>query len=304
MNVLLTILLLTFSARLTSLPIAQNPVYLSHSGPRAERVIPVEKMVTPPVKEDILSLGPRLSAESAIVVDKESGAVLFEKNSRQRHAIASITKLMTALVFFESNPDLEARVKMTEDENREGGDEFIKPGEEASLRDYLVASLLGSANNATIVLSRSANMDAEAFINRMNQKARELGMYDTWFEEPTGLSPNDTSTARDITRLLNEAAKNDAIKSITGTNISTVRVYPRGIRRTVLTTNHLLGTIVFVEFGKTGYLDESLYNLAVSVATRPGHELYIVTFGSKSNEERVQDAKSLAVWAEKTYSWE
>ncbi|PIQ78103.1 MAG: hypothetical protein COV79_05605 [Parcubacteria group bacterium CG11_big_fil_rev_8_21_14_0_20_41_14] len=125
----------------------------------------------------------------------------------------------------------------------------------------------------------------------------------TEFKEPSGLNPENVSTAYDIAKLLSLAGKNETIREIAGMHRSMIQVYPSNIRRTVLTTNHLLGTIVFVSFGKTGYLDEAMYNLATSVSLPNGNEVYIVTLGSQTNEERVQDAKNLAVWAQRTYQW-
>ena len=303
MTTIITLLLIGAGIVLPTFPIADYSVYISDHDIRAERVVFEPEFVQPPIKQDIKSLGPQLSAQSALVVDASSGAVLFEKNGFKIHPMASIVKLMAAIIFIESNPDLNTRVKMEEEDNREGGDHYIKPGESASLLSYLRASLLGSANNATIVLSRSIDLSDKEFVDAMNRKAKDLGMSNTVFVESTGLNPKNISTSRDIVLLLKEVGKNDKIKEILGIHRSTIRVYPRGFIRQVITTNHLIGTIVPVEYGKTGYLDESLYNLAVSVSTLKGKELYVVVLGSETNEDRVQDAKNLAVWSERVYEW-
>ncbi|MAG28865.1 hypothetical protein CL632_01820 [bacterium] len=300
---LFSILLSIISLAVPTLPIIEHEPYISNSKIRADRVFSITEDVNVPEKIDSASLGPRLSAGSALVVDAESGAVLFEKDGNISWPMASIVKLMTALVFLEADIVLEERVEMTEEDEREGGEDFIRPGESSSLRDYLTASLLGSANNATIVLSRSIGISTQEFVNRMNQRAKELGMRDTKFVEPSGLDPENTSTSYDMVRLLNAIRDNEIIADITGTHQSFIRIYPSGFSRRVLTTNHLLGSIVFVEYGKTGYLDESLHNLATLVSTNNGNELYIVTLGSETNEDRVQDAKNLAVWAERVYRW-
>ena len=207
--------------------------------------------------------------------------------------MASITKLAAALVVLDEAPNLETLFTMEASDDREGGEEFIRPGESAKLRDFLVASLLGSANNATITLSRS-----------VSQKAGSLGMAETTFTEPSGLAPENTSTAWDIAKLLAAAGESEVIKESIGTNRATITVHPTGVLRTVLTTNHLMGSIVLVAYGKTGHLEESGYNLAAAVQTKKGRPLYIVTLGSETNEDRIQDAKNLAVWAENTYAWE
>ena len=301
---ILSVLLAIISIMIPSFPSGVSAPYLSNAGVRADRALAVAGEPKPPAKQDVASLGPRLSAQSAIVVDAASGAVLFQKNSREPRPMASITKLAAALVVLDEAPNLETLFTMEASDDREGGEEFIRPGESAKLRDFLVASLLGSANNATISLSRSVEPDLGAFVARMNQKAGSLGMAETTFTEPSGLAPENTSTAWDIAKLLAAAGESEVIKESIGTNRATITVHPTGVLRTVLTTNHLMGSIVLVAYGKTGHLEESGYNLAAAVQTKKGRPLYIVTLGSETNEDRIQDAKNLAVWAENTYAWE
>jgi len=304
MSTIFTLLFAIISLNISSLPLVEYDSYLSNDFVRADRLISSEAESKAPIKKDIKSLGPQLSAQKAIVVDKKSGAVLFAKEEKEKHSMASITKLITVLVFLETEPNLDQRFEMIKEDDREGAEKLIQPGESAKLHDYLISSLLGSANNATIALTRSTGISTEEFVKKMNQKAKELKMYDTFFVEPSGLDPKNKSTALDMVKLLNAVESNDIIHEITGMYSSNIVVYPSGIRRNVLTTNHLMGSIVFVEFGKTGYLDESLYNLATTVSTSNGNELYIVILGSQTNEERVQDAKNLSIWAQRVYSWE
>ncbi|MDP3995413.1 MAG: serine hydrolase [bacterium] len=292
------------SLLIPSFPFVEQSPYLSGGGLRADRaVIAQESTALAPVKIDIASLGPALASQSALVVDAASGAVLYEKNAHAQWTLASIVKLATAMVFLDADPNMEERLTMREEDDAEGGDDFIRPGQSASARDFLKASLLGSANNATITLGRSIHQDEGAFVSAMNQKARSLGMEDTVFVDVTGLSPENKSTSRDIAKLLAEAGRYKEITDIIGTHRGTIRVYPGGVSKPVLTTNHLMGSIVFVEYGKTGHLDEAGYNLAVAVTIRGGNTLYIITLGSDTNEDRVQDAKSLAMWAQNTYEW-
>lgn len=298
-----TILFALLSFRSETLSVVSEPVYLSADRPRAERALSAARNQAPPVKTDARSLGPRTSAASALVVDRASGAVLFAKNENEVRSIASITKLMTALIFLESDPNLSARVAMREEDDREGGMQHIRPGESATLASYLAASLVGSANNATAALGRSAGMEPEAFVSRMNEKAWELGMRRTVFADPTGLAPENVSTARDIALLLDAASESQTIRDLAGASRRTITVYPSGESRVIDSTDHLIGTMVRVAFGKTGYLDESLYNLAASTLISPGSEIYAIVLGAESNEARVQDAKNLAVWAESTYAW-
>lgn len=290
--------------RAPSLPVVEHDAYLSADSVRADRAILSENPSAAPIKQDAQSLGPQLSAQKAIVVDAKSGAVLFAKDARALHPMASIVKLMTALVFLDAEPNLEERFKMIEEDDREGDQNYIRPLESAKLRDYLIASLIGSANNATITLARATGMSEQDFVEKMNKKAKQFKMMHTSFVEPSGLSEQNTSTAYDIVKLLDAVDKNELISEITGMHRESIRVYPSGRRRNVFTTNHLMGSIVYVEFGKTGYLDEAMFNLAATVSISGGHELYIVCLGSETNEDRVQDAKNLAVWSEMVYEWD
>jgi len=303
-SLLFIIFFSALSFSIASLPATTVGPYVSSFSVRSDRLFENKSSNAAPVKTNVKSLGPRISAQKAIVVDVESGAVLFSKNEDSPHAMASIAKLMSALVFLESNPDLEYVVDMSEEDEREGGEGFIRSGESAKLKDYLSASLIGSANNATIVLSRSSDVTQSEFIDLMNKKAIQIGMRNTKFVDPSGLLSENKSTAYDIVKLLEEVSKNSIIIDIIGSPGRFITVYPSKKRRYVSTTNHLMGSIIFVNFGKTGYLDESLYNLAASVKFKEGAELYIVVLGSSTNEDRVQDAKNLAVWATETYSWE
>ena len=302
-GIIFSFLLATLASSLPGLPLTIEPMYLSSSQPRAERALR-DKTGQPPRKTDVLSLGPRLSAKSALVVDKDSGAVLFESNSFVARPLASLTKLMTALVFLESNPNLDSVVAMTEDDDREGGATFIRPGESATLADYLATSLIGSANNATMVLARSQTATTTEFIAKMNTAACALGLDKTSFVEPTGLDSANIGSTRDAAKLLDAVYKNEKIRSLSSRANAIITVGPKGEEREVKNTDQLLNSIIQVTLGKTGYLDEALYNLAVVAKLKNGQEVYIIVLGSDSSDERFQDAKNLAVWAQSTYSWD
>lgn len=301
-GIIFSFLLFALAAGLPFLPITTEPVYLSSSQPRAERALK-EKTGQPPRKTDVLSLGPRISAKSALVVDASSGAVLFEANTAVPRPLASLTKLMTTLVFLESNPNLASIITMTEADDREGGSTFIRPGESATLADYLAVSLIGSANNATMVLTRSNTATTTEFIAKMNAKARELGMVKTSFVEPTGLDPANAGTARDLVKLLDAVSKNEKIRSLTVSAKTKITVGPKAEEREIKNTDQLLNSIIQVTLGKTGYLDEALYNMAAAAKLKNGQEVYLIVLGANSSDERFQDAKNLAIWTQGTYDW-
>lgn len=302
-SLLATLLLMVLSWRQPAWPLFDHPVYVSAKEPRAELALSPVANAAPPKKKDRLSLGPRLSAQSALLVDKLSGAVLYDLNSRAVRPLASLTKLMTALIFLEAKPDLSQMVAMKPADDREGGQTFIRPGESADLESYLRASLIGSANNATMVLSRSTGQSSAEFVQAMNNKARALGMRETNFVDPTGLAVGNQSRARDLLWLLRAAGDEDLIKKLTTTSQDSLTVYPSAAQREIKNTDHLLGSIVRIVLGKTGYLDEAQYNLAAVIKLGNGREVYAVVLGAASSDERFQDMKNLAVWAAGTYEW-
>ncbi len=303
-SAIITLIISLVSSRIFCCSFFSNNIYLSDKTPRMESIISYDSGLKAPVKKDIFSLGPVISAESAILVDKKSGAVLFAKNQDLVRPIASITKFMTALVALDEDPDLSQKITMTEEDDREGGRRYILPKESASLHSFLKASIIGSANNATMTLSRSVGLEDNEFVSRMNKKALDLGMKNTVFVEPTGLAIENVSTARDISLLLDEVSKNEILIKLSSLWSDEIIVSPSGEKRKITSTNHLIGSIVKVDFGKTGYLDESLYNLATGVSLSNRAQVYAILLGAKTNEDRVQDAKNLAVWAQSTYLWD
>lgn len=285
-----------------------NGIYQSQTRPRA------------PVKVDPISLGPEISAASAIAVDKKSGAVLYSKNENKVLPLASLTKLLSALVFLDLGADFEKIETMLPSDQRPGAADILRPGESASLLSFLRASLQASANNATLALARALAGDEQTFVGLMNRKAEAIGMASSNFIEPTGLASENKGTAYDIARLLSGASRFAIIQEITSQPKSTIKVWRCPSRfgepaaceagqvfaenRAIINTDQLIYSFVKVIMGKTGYLDESLYNLASEVELKNGSRLFLVTLGSATSEARWQDQKSLAAWVEKTYRWE
>jgi D-alanyl-D-alanine carboxypeptidase len=167
--------------------------------------------------------------------------------------------------------------------------------------------LVGSVNNAAMALARSTGLTNEAFIAKMNVKAGELGLKNTIFSDPTGLLPENQSTARDVAKLLAKAMESEEIKKAV---VQKRYIFsPVGSRKTyyVKSTNELLWSFIneapytFIG-GKTGYIEESGYNLAVEVE-RGGHRVVIVVLGSASAEDRFKEIKGLADWTFENYQW-
>lgn len=260
-----------------------------------------------PKKIEPNSIGVITSAVSAIVVDRATGTVLYEKNSNEPRSIGSISKLMTAFVFLKTNPNLDAPALLQSEDIRAGGMQHISIGDMVTVRDLLQASLVGSDNSATAALVRLSGMSEGDFVSRMNEIAAEIGMQSTTFLDPTGLSSDNRSVAPDVVRLIDETIKVDEIRSATQLPVTTFsgasgRVY------SVESTDELLGTYLNqppyqVVGGKTGFLPEAGYCLGSLISENNGHEIIVVVLGSETKEGRFQDVKALASWAYKVFDW-
>ncbi len=258
--------------------------------------------------EESKSLGIETTARAALVFDKAAGEILFDKNSGEKLSLASLTKLMTALVILDEKPEWGKYIKLAYADNREGGIVYARPPEEVTMENLFKMMLVGSVNNAAAAIARSTGMTEEAFVVKMNNKARELDMNNTIFVDPTGLLPENKSTARDIAKLLANALDREEIKEAV---VQKKYIFsPRKSSNTyyVKSTNELLWSFLNEEpytliGGKTGYIEESGYNLAVEVE-REGHKIVAVVLGSASAEDRFKEVKGLTDWTFENYKWQ
>ncbi len=260
----------------------------------------------PPRKIDPASLGVKLTAPTAALIDTRSGEVLFSQGDERVVPIASITKLMTAIVLLELKPDWNKRITIEAGDNALEGIQYLKTGDTLSARDLFDVMLVGSANNAAMALSRSSGVSREIFIERMNSKARELGLGHTGFADPTGYKPENRSSALDVARLAAAALSHPEIrKALTEKEIVVKTVL--GQERRVPATDELLQSFLNQgEFqivgGKTGYTEEAGYTLVLR-AKKGEADVIGIVLGSRTSDDRFQDAKSLLFWGFKTFEW-
>lgn len=229
-------------------------------------------------------------APQAIVVDPTTGAVLFEKNSDRSVPIASLTKLMTTLVFLERWPELSREVAVTREDWTGAGHTQLRIGERVSLTNLLHMSLMCSDNCATRTLARESGMSREDFLAAMNKKALEIGMSHTRFVEFTGLDERNVATAADVAKLVESASRNPLIHTITTTRSFEFRTAKRG--HLIGNTNRLLYGRYEVVGGKTGFISEAGYCFATWVRTQ-GRDLIAVVLGAPTNATRFADAVRL-----------
>ena len=221
---------------------------------------------------------PTLSAHSAILIERESGRVLYEKNARERRSIASITKLMTALVAVELHPDLSSVVTVKREwTGAEGSSMYLKPEEELTLEALLYGLLLSSGNDAALAIAGYCAGDIETFVEEMNKKAAQLGMNDTHFANPNGLDdPQHYSTAADMAILARAVLEREELRVIASTRSVSIA------GRTLVNHNKLLWRYEGCTGLKTGYTDEAGRTL-VSSALRDGQELIAVTLNAPND---------------------
>jgi len=256
------------------------------------------------------SLGPKLTAKSALVLDFNSGDILFEKDSSKILPIASITKLITALVFLEGNiREWDEEIVVLEEDlikwTNNGGEEIqpaglsIKVGDELNIKDIFYSGLIKSANNSSKILARLTPICCgQTFSDLMNKKARSLGMTNTYFAEPTGLSLSNKSNAEDLSKMIREVFNKEEIKEALSYQTYDIEIKRNGLsyKQRLYNTDKLLGNFINLEGAKTGYLEESGYCLA-GVSNYLERKLIVIILGAETDENRFQEAKSLIWWA-------
>ena len=247
----------------------------------------------------------RLSASGILIVDYGSREVLLARNSRSGHPIASITKLMTAMVSLDRKPSLGGTVRMAPEDNVGGASLTVSASEKFVTVDLFYAMIVGSANNAAHALARSTGLTIPEFVAAMNRKAADLGLASTVFADPTGLSVGNVSTPIDTAALAIEAFDRYYFIRKAATT-SAYDLVAAGRKHQVKNTNQLLtdennGLIVLG--GKTGYLDESKWNLVTKIRDGVHRPLVVVVFGSETKQKLFAEAETAVRWVWENYRW-
>jgi D-alanyl-D-alanine carboxypeptidase len=263
-----------------------------------------------PVKINQTSLGIKTTAKSMVAVDEKSGKILFAKNPSQILPIASITKLMSALVFLDHNPGWEKEVEIKEEDKETWGRIYLGKGEKVAVRDLFYSALVGSANQAVLALVRLTGLTKEQFIQEMNQKAKQFGMNQTTFVEPTGLEAQNQSTTFDLVKLLDKALKQEEIKKALTTKTYTFRTRNhRSQTITVINTDRLLDSFLNdkklgyqILGAKTGSLEEAGYCFVAKIQ-KDNQPIIVASLSSATSGDRFQEIKGLANWVYENYEW-
>ena len=235
-----------------------------------------------------------LPAQSAVLMETQGGRVLLEKNPDEPLPPASVTKVMTLLLVMEALDQGQLRLDQTttcsEHAASMGGSQiWLEPGEEMTVEDLLKATAIASANDASVALAELTAGSEEAFVERMNQRAEELGMENTHFENATGLdAEGHVSTARDIAIMSRELLSHPKIKDYSSVWMDTLR----DGETQLVNTNRLVRFYDGCTGLKTGTTDGAGSCLSAS-AERDGLELVAVVLGSPSSDERFSAARGL-----------
>lgn len=235
--------------------------------------------------------------KSAILIESSTGKVLYEKNSHDRYAPASMTKIMSMLIILESieKGNLKWNEKLITSKyaaSMGGSQIFLQENEKMSVEDLFKAVAVGSANDATIVLAEKVAGSEDNFVKKMNEKARSLGLKDTNFKNAVGLdTANHYSTAYDMAMIARELIKHEKIFSFT-------TIYEDYLRQNtdnkfwLVNTNKLIKTYEGADGLKTGYTKEAGYCLTAT-ANRNRMRIIGTIMGSSSSNSRNENMKSL-----------
>lgn len=238
---------------------------------------------------------PDVRAAAAIIFNPVTGQVLWEENAQDKRSIASITKVMTTVVFLEDNPDLTQQVTVERPDVYAASTTYLKAGDRLTLDEVLHLTLIASDNAAARVLARVSHGGTAPFIERMNEKAVELGLESTSFADPSGLNPANISSAYDLSRLISFAAADERIAPIMRTPTYTVTTNRRKIN--IHSTNRLvMGGDVDVLGGKTGFISKAGYCLATLLRLPQGNQVAVVVLGARSNTGRFWETRHLFNW--------
>lgn len=239
-----------------------------------------------------------LKSAAALVVDSGSREVLVAKNADAVLPIASLTKLMTSLVVLESGQPLDEMLSIGPEDidTEKGSTSRLQPGTQLSRSEMLHLALMSSENRAANALGRHHPGGLPSFVRAMNAKAIALGMHDTRYVEPTGLSSQNRSSARDLARLVDEAARHPLISELSVSPEHAVSVGPRALQ--YRNTNGLVRNPEWdVLVQKTGYIAEAGRCLVMK-ARLAGRELVMIFLDSAGKHSRIGDAERVRRWVE------
>lgn len=241
---------------------------------------------------------PEVRSNAALIVDGENGEVLFERDAAHVAPIASITKLMTALVVLDGQQPLDEKIEITKADVWQGKGAFsrLPVGARLTREELLKLALMASENRAARVLGRAYPGGMSAFVKTMNAKAKALGMTRTRFDDPSGLSNHNVSNARDLVKLVNAASRDSRIRDFS--TLHTLHVRAGKSQLQYRNTNLLIGKDDWdIHVQKTGFTNDAGECLVMEavIGERPVIMVLLNSFGKLT---RTADARRVRKWME------
>ncbi len=296
--ILLSAFILTVSSPMAKVAIAADALYVPPAlAPKTNVLVPTQTVA------GTFDFS-KITADKVLVIDPESRQVVLAKKEREQHPLASLTKLMTALIAHGRGLAMNNTATVLAEDEVGGARLRVNNGAKLTVRDIFYAMIVGSANNAAQALARIAGEPVSNFVEEMNARARALGLEATTFSDMSGLDLGNVSTAQDIAALALTAFDDPVIRSAASTAYYPLRA--EGTLRQMKNTNGLLtdpNNGLYVLGGKTGYLIESKWNFVVKMRDYRNRPLLIVVLGSASDADAFKDATLLGRWVWTHFQW-
>jgi D-alanyl-D-alanine endopeptidase (penicillin-binding protein 7) len=281
---------------------AMGPVGGSTPAPSTTETLPTFTMTDDGVA------APTVQASGYLVLDQNTGAVLASKNADTVRPIASITKLMTGMVFLDQKRNLNSVVTYSSKDTAECSCLRVSPGETMKLSDVINVMFVGSANNAAKMLARNSGLTMTQFVAAMNKKAKAIGLTKTSFVEPSGLSEKNVSTPSELAQMAAYAFHNyPEIRSMTTkksyvfSTINTKKKHTITLRYSLVGTASVQG--MTVTGTKTGFTYEAGQTYAFRAKNAQGVQVVVTILNSPSVARRNADVAALLKWAFAHHTW-
>ena len=249
-----------------------------------------------PIKE------PVISSRAAIVIDRNTGLVLYEKNSRDIKKMASTTKIMTAIVVLENTPNLYETVTVSKKAAGTGGSVLgLRTNDKVTIKDLLYGLMLKSGNDTAVALAETVGGSVEGFAVLMNNKAKELGLENTHFVTPHGLDNDEHyTTAYELAKLADYALNNKIFREIVSTKDYTVTLSGRSVN--ISNGNELLGNFMGVYGVKTGFTNGANRCL-VTACKRDNIDIISVVLGADTKNIRTKDSMNILKYVFQNFNY-
>src|SRR3989339_50112 len=258
-----------------------------------------------PPKKISNDTNPHIFSRTALVLDADTKEILWQKNPQVVQPIASITKLLNALVWLDHQGSDNSYTLTSKDDTPDGKDMNLPVGTQLSINDILHAALIASYNDAANALAHSSSLSDEEYLQAMNRKAQAIGMQNGQFVDFHGLSWQDTASAQDVALLAQSAFSQPEILKAATTPAYAITALNSDLKLHAYTTDQLLFDKDFdIIGGKTGYTEEAGYCLTVKAKEPKSNRTIIgVILGADTDEARFTEMKKLLNWTFQNYTW-